>query len=72
MIRSGYYRSNKFQDSNKRKRTENKTMGYLRNKFLKSYFTWKLPEIRRGVGEGPPGPHTHGWRGPDPGRAAMV
>jgi hypothetical protein len=28
-IRSGYYSSNKFQDSNKRKITENKTMGYL-------------------------------------------
>jgi hypothetical protein len=28
-IRSGYYSSNNFQDSNKRKRTENKTMGYL-------------------------------------------
>jgi hypothetical protein len=29
MIRSGYYCSNNFQDSNKRKSTENKTMGYL-------------------------------------------
>jgi hypothetical protein len=29
MIRSGYYSSNNFQDSNKRKRTESKTMGYL-------------------------------------------
>jgi hypothetical protein len=29
MIRSGYYSSNKFQDSNKRKITENKTIGYL-------------------------------------------
>jgi hypothetical protein len=28
-IRSGYYSSNNFQDSNKRKRTENKTLGYL-------------------------------------------
>jgi hypothetical protein len=28
-IRSGYYSSNKFQDSNKRKSTENKTLGYL-------------------------------------------
>jgi hypothetical protein len=26
---SGYYSSNNFQDSNKRKITENKTMGYL-------------------------------------------
>jgi hypothetical protein len=29
MIRSGYYSSNNFQDSNKRKTTEKKTMGYL-------------------------------------------
>jgi hypothetical protein len=29
MIRSGYYSINNFQDSNKRKRTESKTMGYL-------------------------------------------
>jgi hypothetical protein len=29
MIRSSYYSSNNFQDSNKRKSTENKTMGYL-------------------------------------------
>jgi hypothetical protein len=28
-IRSGYYSSNKFQGSNKRKRTKKKTMGYL-------------------------------------------
>jgi hypothetical protein len=28
-IRSSYYRSNNFQDSNKRKSTEKKTMGYL-------------------------------------------
>jgi hypothetical protein len=28
-IRSGYYSCNNFQDSNKRKRTESKTMGYL-------------------------------------------
>jgi hypothetical protein len=28
-IRSGYYMINNFQDTNKRKRTENKTMGYL-------------------------------------------
>jgi hypothetical protein len=28
-IRCGYYSSNNFQDSNKRKSTENKTMGYL-------------------------------------------
>jgi hypothetical protein len=29
MIRRDHYRSNNFQDSNKRKRTESKTMGYL-------------------------------------------
>jgi hypothetical protein len=29
MIRRGYYSSNNFQDSNKRKSTENKTLGYL-------------------------------------------
>jgi hypothetical protein len=29
MIRSGYYSSNNFQDSNKRKSAENITMGYL-------------------------------------------
>jgi hypothetical protein len=28
-IRRGYYSSNNFQDSNKRKRTESKTMSYL-------------------------------------------
>jgi hypothetical protein len=28
-IRSGHYSSNNFQDSNKRKTTKNKTMGYL-------------------------------------------
>jgi hypothetical protein len=28
-IRSGHYSSNNFQDLNKRKSTENKTMGYL-------------------------------------------
>jgi hypothetical protein len=29
MIKRGYYSSNNFQDSNKRKITENKTTGYL-------------------------------------------
>jgi hypothetical protein len=29
MIRRGYYSSNNFQDSNKRKRTKSKIMGYL-------------------------------------------
>jgi hypothetical protein len=30
MIRRGYYSSNNFQDSNKRKSTKNKILGYLR------------------------------------------
>jgi hypothetical protein len=30
MIKKGYYSSNNFQDSNKRKISESKTMGYLR------------------------------------------
>jgi hypothetical protein len=29
IIRRGYYSSNNFQDSNKRKSTKNKTLGYL-------------------------------------------
>jgi hypothetical protein len=29
MIKRGYYSINNFQDSNKRKRTESKTLGYL-------------------------------------------
>jgi hypothetical protein len=29
MIRRGYYSSNNFQDSNKRKSTKNKILGYL-------------------------------------------
>jgi hypothetical protein len=29
MIRRGHYSSNNFKDSNKRKSTENKTLGYL-------------------------------------------
>jgi hypothetical protein len=29
MIRSGHYSNNNFQDSNKSKITENKTLGYL-------------------------------------------
>jgi hypothetical protein len=29
MIRRGHYSSNKYQESNKRKRTESKTLGYL-------------------------------------------
>jgi hypothetical protein len=38
MIRRGYYSSNNFQDSNKRKSTESKTMGYLpRVLFFKAF-----------------------------------
>jgi hypothetical protein len=37
-IRRGYYSSNNFQDSNKRKRTESKTMGYLRRVLLFNAF----------------------------------
>jgi hypothetical protein len=47
-------------------------LGMGRNKFLKSYFSWKLPENRRGVGGGPRGLHTLGRRGPAPGRAPYV
>jgi hypothetical protein len=42
----------------------------VRKKFLKSYFSWKLPEIQRGVGEGPQAALTPGRRGPGPGRTA--
>jgi hypothetical protein len=37
-IRSGYYSSNDFQDSNKRKSTENKTLGYLPRVFFFNAF----------------------------------
>jgi hypothetical protein len=37
-IRSGYYSSNNFQDSNKRKSTEKKTMGYLIRVFFFNAF----------------------------------
>jgi hypothetical protein len=47
-------------------------LGIGRNKFLKSYFSWKLPEIRIGEGEGPQAALTPGWHGLGPGRAAMV
>ena len=47
-------------------------LGIGRNKFLKSYFSRKLPDIRRSIGGGPPGPHTRGRRGPTPGRATPV
>ena len=47
-------------------------LGIGRNKFLKSYFTGELPNIRRPDGGGPRGPHTEGWCGLAPGRAALV
>jgi hypothetical protein len=47
-------------------------LGIGRNKFLKSYFSRKLPEIRRGDGEGPQATLTPGRRGPAPGRAPYV
>jgi hypothetical protein len=37
-IRRGYYTSNNFQYSNKRKSTENKTMGYLPRVFFFNAF----------------------------------
>jgi hypothetical protein len=40
------------------------------NKFLKSYFSQKLPEILRCEGEGPQASLTLGRCGPGPGRAA--
>jgi hypothetical protein len=43
-------------------------LGIGRNKFLKSYFSQKLPEIRRGDRVGPWGGHTPGQRGSGPGR----
>jgi hypothetical protein len=43
-----------------------------RNKFLKSYFSWKLPEIRRGDGEGPQATLIPGQRSLAPGRAPYV
>jgi hypothetical protein len=47
-------------------------LGIGQNKFLKSYFSQKLPVIRRGEGEGPQAALTPGWRDPGPGRAALV
>jgi hypothetical protein len=38
MIRKGYYSSNNFQDSNKRKITKSKTMGYLPRVFFFNAF----------------------------------
>jgi hypothetical protein len=45
-------------------------IGIGRKKFLKSYFSRKLPQIRRGEGEGPQASLTLGRRGPGPSRAA--
>jgi hypothetical protein len=47
-------------------------LGIGRNKFLKPYFTRKLPDIRREEGEGPQATLTQGWRGLTLGRAALV
>jgi hypothetical protein len=47
-------------------------LGIGRNKFLKSYFSRKLLEIQRGVGEGPQATLTLGQRGLAPGRAPYV
>jgi hypothetical protein len=38
MIRRGYYSSNNFQDSTKRKSTEKKTLGYLPRMFFFNAF----------------------------------
>jgi hypothetical protein len=38
MIRRGYYNINNFQDPNKRKRTESKTLGYLPKVFFFNAF----------------------------------
>jgi hypothetical protein len=38
MIGRGYYSSNNFQDSNKRKRTKKKTLGYLLRVFFFNAF----------------------------------
>jgi hypothetical protein len=43
-----------------------------RNKFMKSYFSRKLPDIRRGDGEGPQATLTPGRHGLAPGRAPYV
>jgi hypothetical protein len=43
-----------------------------RNRFLKSYFSRKLPEHRKRAGGGPEAALTHRWRGPGPGRATLV
>jgi hypothetical protein len=47
-------------------------LGIGQNKFLKSYFSRKLPEIRIGDGEGPQATLTQGRHGPAPGSAPYV
>jgi hypothetical protein len=47
-------------------------LGIGRNTFLKSYFSRKLPEIRRGDGEGPQATLTPGQRGPGTGCTPYV
>jgi hypothetical protein len=47
-------------------------LGIGRNKFLKSYFSQKLPEIQRGDGVGPRGALTPGRHGPAPGCGPYV
>jgi hypothetical protein len=42
------------------------------NKSRTYYYLSKLPEVRRGDGEGPRAGHTVGRRGPAPGRAPYV
>jgi hypothetical protein len=54
MIRRGYYSSNNFQDSNKRKRTESKTMCYLPRVLFFSAFElgaerWKSSIFERSI-----------------------
>ena len=46
-------------------------LGIGRNKSPRSYFPRRVPEHRRGDGEGPRGGHPIGRRGPTPGRAAI-
>jgi hypothetical protein len=47
-------------------------LGIGRNKSQTSRYLTKLPEDRRGDGEGPRAGHTTGWRGPGPGRTPYV
>jgi hypothetical protein len=54
MIRRGYYSSNNFQDSNKRKKTEIKTLSYLPrmlffNTFELGVERWKSSIIERSI-----------------------